>query len=127
MAQDATSTLNSQFPAEYHGIPFSDILKKYWEINNKGFEPTEGDRDTLTFQLACDMRHICGKNFEWLDQVIPCYDNFPLEEKRQKIRNALNSDLESFPARLRNVLNALSPQKQDNNSQFSILNPLRRG
>ena len=122
LAQDATSTLNSQFPAEYHGIPFSDILKKYWEINNKGFEPTEGDRDTLTFQLACDLRHICGKNFEWLDQVIPCYDNFPLEEKRQKIRNALNSDLESFPARLRNVLNALSPQKQDNNSQFSILN-----
>ena len=117
------STLNSQlkYPTEYHGIPFSDILKKYWEINNKGFEPTEGDRDTLTFQLACDLRHICGKNFEWLDQVIPCYDNFPLEEKRQKIRNALNSDLEAFPARLRNVLNSFET-KESNNSQSSMVN-----
>jgi len=99
------------FPTHYHGIPFTDILKKYWEVNNKGFEPKEGDRDTLTFQLACDLRHICGKNFDWLDQVIPCYDNFPLEEKRKKIQSALNSDLEAFPSRLRNTLNAL--EKED--------------
>ena len=96
------------FPTDYHGIPFTEILKKYWEVNNHGFEPTEGDRDTLTYQLACDLRHICGKNFEWLDQVIPCYDGFPLEEKRAKIRNALSSELEAFPSRLRNVLNALT-------------------
>ncbi len=113
-------TCQLKYPSEYHGIPFTDILKKYWEINNKGFEPTEGDRDTLTFQLACDLRHICGKNFEWLDQVIPCYDNFPLEEKRQKIRNALNSDLEAFPARLRNVLNSFSSEKS--NYQLSPVN-----
>ena len=96
-----------KFPDHYHGIPFTEILKKYWEVNNRGFEPTEGDRDTLTYQLACDLRHICGKNAEWLDQVIPCYDGFTPEEKRQKIQSALNSELESFPARLRNVLNAL--------------------
>jgi hypothetical protein len=93
------------FPTDYHGIPFTEILRKYWEVNNHGFEPTEGDRDTLTYQLACDLRHICGKNFEWLDQVIPCYDGFPLEEKRAKIKNALSSELEAFPSRLRNVLN----------------------
>ena len=95
------------YPDHYHGIPFTEILKKYWEVNNRGFEPTEGDRDTLTYQLACDLRHICGKNAEWLDQVIPCYDGFTPEEKRQKIQSALNSELEAFPARLRNVLNAL--------------------
>ncbi len=95
------------YPSEYHGIPFTSILKKYWELNNRGFEPTKGDRDTLTYQLACDLRHICGKNFDWLDQVIPCYDGFPIEEKRQKIKSALSSDLEAFPLRLRNVLNAL--------------------
>ena len=108
-AQDnsQSSIINSQFPTEYHGIPFTEILKKYWEVNNRGFEPTKGDRDTLTYQLACDLRHICGKNFEWLDQVIPCYDGFTLEEKRQKIQSALNSELEAFPARLRNTLNAL--------------------
>ena len=61
------------YPKDYHGIPFTDIIAKYWEVNNRGFEPTQGDRDTLTYQLACDLRHICGRNFEWLDQVIPCY------------------------------------------------------
>ena len=125
------STLNSKlYPTHYHGIPFTDILKKYWEVNNKGFEPKEGDRDTLTFQLACDLRHICGKNFDWLDQVIPCYDNFPLEEKRKKIQSALNSDLEAFPSRLRNTLNALEVKndrgkKEDgrgNNCQLSTIN-----
>ena len=94
------------YPSDYHGIPFTDILKKYWEVNNRGFEPTTGDRDTLTYQLACDLRHICGKSFEWLDQVIPCYDGFTLEEKRQKIQSALNSELEAFPMRLRKVLDA---------------------
>ena len=109
------SPLQKEFPKDYHGIPFTDILKKYWEVNNQGFEPTEGDRDTLTYQLACDLRHICGKNFEWLDQVIPCYDGFPLEEKRAKIKNALASEFNGFPQRLRNVLNllAVSPKLGD--------------
>ena len=99
------------YPSEYHGIPFTDILKRYWEVNNKGFEPTEGDRDTLTFQLASDLRHICGKNADWLDQVIPSYDNFPIEEKRQKIKNALSSKFESMPQRLKVVLDSLEREK----------------
>ena len=101
----------SQFPTHYHGIPFTDIIAKYWELNNHGFEPTQGDRDTLTYQLACDLRHICARNFEWLDQVIPCYDGFPLEEKRAKIKSALSSEFNGFPLRLRNVLNALQMEE----------------
>ena len=100
--------ISGAFPTDYHGIPFTDILKKYWEVNNGGYEPTEGDRDTLTYQLACDLRHICGKNADWLDQVIPCYDGFAPEEKRKKIESALSSDYEAFPSRLRNTLAALS-------------------
>ena len=95
------------FPTSYHGIPFAEILKKYWELNNGGYEPTEGDRDTLTFQLASDLRHICGRNADWLDQVIPCYDGFPEEEKRQKIANALASKYEGMPQRLKIVLDQL--------------------
>ena len=102
------SPLPKNYPKDYHGIPFSVIIKKYWEVNNRGFEPTEGDRDTLTYQLACDLRHICGRSFEWLDQVIPCYDGFPLEEKRAKIKSALASEFNGFPQRLRNVLNLLA-------------------
>ena len=120
-----------KYPDAYHGIPFTEILKKYWEVNNRGFEPTEGDRDTLTYQLACDLRHICGKNAAWLDQVIPCYDGFTPEEKRQKIQSALNSELEAFPARLRNTLSAFTMDngqwKMDNedegdDGQLSIIN-----
>ena len=102
------SPCQKTFPQDYHGIPFTVIIKKYWEVNNRGFEPTEGDRDTLTYQLACDLRHICGRSFEWLDQVIPCYDGFPLEEKRAKIKSALASEFNGFPVRLRNVLNLLA-------------------
>lgn len=100
-------SLDNKFPSDYHGIPFEQILKKYWELNNHGFEPTIGDRDTLTYQLACDLRHICGKNADWLDQVIPCYNGFPEEEKRAKIKSALSSEYNGFPQRLRSVLNAL--------------------
>ena len=123
-----------QFPMHYHGIPFADIIRKYWEVNNHGFEPTKGDRDTMTYQLACDLRHICGRNFEWLDQVIPCYDGFSPEEKRAKIKSALTSEFNGFPIRLRNVLNALQmedgrcrmedvdePSDADD-EQFSIVN-----
>ena len=114
------SPLQKEFPKDYHGIPFTDILKKYWEVNNQGFEPTEGDRDTLTYQLACDLRHICGKNFEWLDQVIPCYDGFPLEEKRAKIKSALASEFNGFPQRLRNVLNLLASDFRTGYSQKGL-------
>lgn len=100
--------LQENFPTEYHGIPFTDIIAKYWELNNHGFEPTIGDRDTLTYQLACDLRHICAKNADWLDQVIPCYDGFTPEEKRAKIKSALSSEYNGFPLRLRNVLNCLA-------------------
>ena len=105
-----------QFPTQYHGIPFTDIIAKYWEVNNRGFEPTQGDRDTLTYQLACDLRHICGRNFEWLDQVIPCYDGFSPEEKRAKIKSALSSEFNVFPQRLRNTLSAL--QMEDGRSKM---------
>ncbi len=97
---------SSLFPTTYHGIPFSTIIAKYWELNNHGFEPSKGDRDTLTYQLACDLRHICGRNAEWLDQVIPCYDGFPLEQKRAKIHSALQSNYDAFPQRLRAVIDS---------------------
>jgi len=107
-APKAAAPSETAFPKDYHGIPFADIIAKYWEMNNHGFEPTRGDRDTLTYQLACDLRHICGRNEEWLFEVIPCYDGFTPQEKRQKIRSALSSELNGFPMRLRNVLNALT-------------------
>ena len=119
---DASPHDSPQFPKAYHGIPFKDIIAKYWEVNNRGFEPTEGDRDTLTYQLACDLRHICGRSFEWLDQVIPCYDGFPLEEKRAKIKNALASEFNGFPQRLRNTLSAFANANAMDNGKWMMDN-----
>ena len=132
---DASPHDSPQFPTYYHGIPFAEIIKKYWEVNNNGYEPTEGDRDTLTYQLACDLRHICGKNFAWLDQVIPCYDGFPIEQKREKIKNALASEYNGFPMRLRRVLDAFSADKtphlldslDNNNSEDTRLPKMPQG
>ena len=112
MGESLESPEGLPFPSSYHGIPFTDIIRKYWELNNHGFEPTIGDRDTLTYQLACDLRHICGKNADWLDQVIPCYNGFPEEEKRAKIKSALSSEYNGFPQRLRNVLSSLQTHPQ---------------
>ena len=118
-SESPLSSAAKKYPTYYHGIPFADIIRKYWEVNNRGFEPTQGDRDTLTYQLACDLRHICGRNFEWLDQVIPCYDGFPIEEKRAKIKSALASEFNGFPQRLRNTLNLLAADSHDCNATLS--------
>ncbi|MCR5066125.1 MAG: hypothetical protein K6A67_10235 [Bacteroidales bacterium] len=88
-------------------MPYTEIIAKYWQMFNDGKDPQEGDRDTFTYQLACDLRHICGRNAEWLDQVIPCYDGFPLEEKRKKIESALAAKSEGMPFRIKQVLHAL--------------------
>ena len=105
-----TVLVRQEFPREYKGVKYTDIIAKYWEMFNDGKEPQEGDRDTLTYQLACDLRHICGRNAQWLDQVIPCYDGFPLEEKRKKIESALGAKSEGMPYRLKQVLAALKSQ-----------------
>ena len=100
----------TKYPLEYNGIGYKEIISKYWQMFNDGKEPQEGDRDTLTYQLACDLRHICGRNAQWLDQVIPCYDGFPLEEKRKKIESALGAKSEGMPYRLKQVLQSLKSQ-----------------
>ena len=105
--QRNSSKSANRYPEEYKGIAYKDIIAKYWELFNDGKEPTTGDRDTLTYQLACDLRHICGRDAEWLDQVIPCYDGFTEGEKRQKIMNALSAKSEGMPYRLKQVLSAL--------------------
>lgn len=104
------SASEGRFPATYHGFRFEDILRTYWLLNNYGHEPVQGDRDTLTYQLACDLRHICGNDFDWLNAVIPCYDGFPQAQKEEKIRNALASTFNAMPTRMNRVLEYLEKQ-----------------
>jgi len=108
------------FPSDYNGIPFADIIAKYWELFNDGKEPVEGDRNALTFELAVTIRSICGYSLERLMQVIPNYWAKPdgtctqedLTEYRQTLENALNKKpREGMSYRLKQVLQALKSQQ----------------
>ena len=109
---------------DYNGIPYSEIIAKYWELYNDGKEPTEGDRNVLTFELAVTIRSICGYSLEKLLQVIPNYWektqgselSAPLHHRegmgeslewRQTIENALKEPRKGMPYRLKRVLQAL--------------------
>ena len=98
----------------YLGIPYSTIIKKWWTIHYGGQEPVKSNRDTLTFELACNLRHICGFSRELLDKVIPCYDGFPQEEKMKCIDSALKEKITRMPPRLHQVLLSIKAENADN-------------
>ena len=78
---------------------------------NDGHEPMRSNRNTLTFELAINLRHICGFDRNLLDQVIPCYDGFSEQEKMACINSALGERPTQMPKRLKDVLAALRQEK----------------
>ena len=95
----------------YLGIPYGEIIKKWWQLYNDGQEPMRSNRNTLTFELAVNLRHICGFDRNQLAQIIPCYDGFPEQEKMACINSALNEKITQMPKRLKDVLAALRQEK----------------
>ena len=95
----------------YLGIPYGEIIKKWWQMYNDGQEPMRSNRNTLTFELAVNLRHICGFDRNQLAQIIPCYDGFPEQEKMACINSALNEKITQMPKRLKDVLAALRQEK----------------
>ena len=91
----------------YLGIPYSQIIDKYWELFYQGQTPVKSNRDTLTYELANVMKHICGFDRGVLARVIPCYDGFPEVEKMKCIDSALSGKRTQMPKRLREVLLSL--------------------
>ena len=98
----------------YLGIPITEYIDMYWKLFYGGRTPSEGARDSLTFELACHIRHICGFDRNVMDAVIPCYDGFPEREKLAKIDSALREERKQIPLRMRQVLDAVSRQHQGN-------------
>ncbi|MBO4430211.1 MAG: DUF3987 domain-containing protein [Bacteroidaceae bacterium] len=91
-------------PQDYNGIPYSSIISKWWELYNEGKEPVKSNRDVLTFELAVNLRHICGFDRELLAAVIPCYDGFSETQKMKCIDSALSEKRTQMPKRLKDVL-----------------------
>ena len=104
-------TSSSQSSNDYLGIPYSEIIQKWWQMYNDGQEPMRSNRNTLTFELAVNLRHICGFDRNLLAQVIPCYDGFPEQEKMACINSALNEKITQMPKRLKDVLAAIRQEK----------------
>lgn len=109
-ASTATST-TSAAQNNYLGIPYGEIIKKWWQMYNDGQEPMRSNRNTLTFELAVNLRHICGFDRNLLAQIIPCYDGFPEQEKMACINSALNEKITQMPKRLKDVLSAIRQER----------------
>ena len=105
---------------KYLGIPYSDIIAKWWQMYNDGQEPVRSNRNTLTFELAVNLRHICGFDRNLMAQVIPCYDGFPDQEKMACINSALSEKITQMPKRLKDVLYALRQEKLKQTAQNGI-------
>ena len=107
----STPTSSLQSSNDYLGIPYSEIISKWWQMYNDGHEPVRSNRNTLTFELAVNLRHICGFDRSLMAQIIPCYDGFPEQEKMACINSALNEKITQMPKRLKDVLAAIRQER----------------
>ena len=110
-ASTAATSTTSAAQDNYLGIPYGEIIKKWWQMYNDGQEPMRSNRNTLTFELAVNLRHICGFDRNLLAQIIPCYDGFPEQEKMACINSALNEKITQMPKRLKDVLSAIRQER----------------
>lgn len=125
-AAEKTSKKSNNCTLEYCGIPYADIIRKWWQMYNDGHEPVRSNRNTLTFELAVNLRHICGFDRQQLDKIIPCYDGFPETEKLACIDSALGEKRTQMPKRLKDVLAAirqelLAARNSDNDEAINAL------
>lgn len=110
-ASTAAASTTSAAQDNYLGIPYGEIIKKWWQMYNDGQEPMRSNRNTLTFELAVNLRHICGFDRNLLAQIIPCYDGFPEQEKMACINSALNEKITQMPKRLKDVLSVIRQER----------------
>ena len=110
-ASTSSTSTTSAAQDNYLGIPYGEIIKKWWQLYNDGQEPMRSNRNTLTFELAVNLRHICGFDRNLLAQIIPCYDGFPEQEKMACINSALNEKITQMPKRLKDVLSAIRQER----------------
>ena len=94
-------------PLCYKGISYDRIIEKWWAFYNDGEHPIRSNRNTLTFELAVNLRHICGFDRELMARVIPCYDGFAEAEKLSCIDSALGERKTQMPKRLKDVIEAV--------------------
>ena len=97
-----------QYPTAYRGIPYVDILVK---LNERwGGEPAEGGRNTREYELAKELAPITDRNVEWLQQIIPNYEQDP-RKWQEALASGAKNGFKSPSERLKAVLAELSAPK----------------
>jgi len=120
VCQSAKVVVGSEQPVTYLGIPIEKYIDMYWTLFNKGKTPTQGGRNTLTFELCCELRHILDFDRQLLKRAVPSYDGLSDREREQIIDSALSRERGPMPYRMREVLKAVQAEYADN----SVMNDL---
>ena len=98
------------------GIQPEQVVQKYIDLFMDGQAPTEGTRNSQTFELAVHLRTVYGFSLEALKRVIPRYDNFPQDEWERTLQSALAEPQKGVTRNMKAVLDAL--RKEQVQKQF---------
>ena len=102
----------SNAPLNFKGIPYTEIIEKWWE--KQGGVPQEGERNVKLYQLAVNLRAITDNNKELLLQIMPRL-GLDEQEFQSIIDSACKEQPKGISKALKEVLESL------NNSPLSII------
>jgi hypothetical protein len=103
----------SNSPLSFKGIPYAEIIEKWWE--KQGGVPQEGERNVKLYNLAVNLRAICDNNKELLLRIMP---RLGLDE--QEFQSIIDSACKEQPKGISKAMKEIL--ESGNNSQFSIVN-----
>ena len=83
-AEDRQKSSLKEYPTEYEGTPYTDIVRELVRV--MGGEPEHGRRNNFIFQCACYLRTICDDDAAWIAEVLPTFG-----EAEEKWRRTIES------------------------------------
>jgi len=108
-----------QYPAEYEGMPYTEIVKRLEE--QLGGRPEHGARNAFIFSMACNLRYICNDDAAWVASILPTYGEDP-QKHRATVQSAVNRPMSrTMPDPLARALRICDAAKEAN-CQLSIVN-----
>ena len=109
----------SNSPLSFKGIPYTEIIEKWWE--KQGGVPQEGERNVKLYQLAVNLRAITDNNKALLLQIMPRL-GLDEQEFQSIIDSACKEQPKGISKALKEILDSLGKLVDENNSQLSIVN-----
>ena len=108
-----------QYPAEYEGMPYTEIVKRLEE--QLGGRPEHGARNAFIFSMACNLRYICNDDAAWVASILPTYGEDP-QKHRATVQSAVSRPMSrTMPDPLARALR-IGEAVKEANCQLSIVN-----